>query len=76
MIFFSCLPWVDITALTNERDFDPNDAIPRVAWGKYVEENGRETLGLSLEINHRFIDGLHIGRFAEALQRRIEALEI
>ena len=74
MIFFSCLPWLDLTALTNERDLDPDDAIPRIAWGKFVEENGRLTLGLSVEVNHRFIDGLHIGRFAQELERMIAEL--
>lgn len=74
LIYFSCLPWVDITALTNERDFDKDDSTPRVAWGRYVEENGRKTLGLSLEVNHRLIDGLHIGRFAQELERLISEL--
>ena len=69
MIFFSCLPWVDVTALTNERNLDVDDAIPRIAWGKFVAENGRETLGLSVEVNHRFIDGLHIGQFAKELEK-------
>ena len=27
LIYFSCLPWVSLTALTNERDFDADDAI-------------------------------------------------
>jgi len=71
LIYLSCLPWVELTALTNERDLDApgarDDSIPRIAWGKYTEENGRKTLGLSLEVNHRLIDGVHIGRFAEAL---------
>lgn len=75
LIYFSCLPWVDLTALTNERDGNPDDAIPRIAWGKYVEENGRKVLGLSLEVNHRFIDGLHIGQFAKELEKGIAELE-
>ena len=74
MIFFSCLPWLDLTALTNERDLDPDDAIPRIAWGKYVEEKGRLSLGLSIEVNHRFIDGVHIGRFAQELEKLIAEL--
>ncbi len=74
MIFLSCLPWLDLTALTNERDLDPDDAIPRIAWGKYTEENGRLTLGLSVEVNHRFIDGLHIGQFAKELEKLIAEL--
>ena len=74
MIFFSCLPWLDLTALTNERDLDPDDAIPRIAWGKYTEENGRLLLGLSVEVNHRFIDGLHIWQFAKELEKLIAEL--
>ena len=74
MIFLSCLPWLDLTALTNERDLDPDDAIPRIAWGKFVPENGRLMLGLSVEVNHRFIDGLHIGQFARELESMIAEL--
>ncbi|MGN0971777.1 MAG: CatA-like O-acetyltransferase [Aristaeellaceae bacterium] len=74
LIYFSCLPWVELTALTNERDFDRDDTAPRIAWGRYVEQNGRLKLGLSLEVNHRFIDGLHIGQFVRALEEMIAAL--
>ena len=28
----------------------------------------------SVEVNHRLIDGLHIGRFVQDLQQRIDAL--
>lgn len=74
LIYFSCLPWVELTALTNERDFDPDDNIPRIAWGKYASEGGRKILHISMELNHRFVDGLHIGRFNEALCKQIEEL--
>ena len=74
LIYFSCLPWVSLTALTNERDFDADDAIPRIAWGKYHREGERDVLGLALEVNHRLIDGLHIGQFVQDLQQRIDAL--
>lgn len=78
LIYFSCLPWVELTALTNERDLSApgarDDSIPRIAWGKYADEGGRKILGLSLEVNHRFIDGVHIGRFARNLTRCIEEL--
>lgn len=61
LIFITSLPWLDITSLSHERTFDPDDAIPRVAWGKFVDDgSGRKELGMSLEVNHRFIDGYHI----------------
>lgn len=74
LIFFSCLPWLELTALTHERDFDRDDSVPRVAWGKYHEENGRKKLGLSLELNHRFTDGIHVAMFARELERLISLL--
>lgn len=36
-----------------------------MAWGKFVDDgSGRKVLGMSLEVNHRFIDGYHISQFA------------
>ena len=74
LIYFSCLPWVELTALTNEGDLSPDDTVPRIAWGKYVPRDGKLMLGVSLEVNHRFIDGLHIGSFAKALERMMGEL--
>ena len=74
LLYLSTLPWLDLTALTNERDFDRDDAIPRIAWGKYVEENGRLKLGMSVEVNHRFVDGADIGAFAGRLEDLIASL--
>ena len=39
-----------------------------------MAQNGRETLGMSVEVNHRIIDGVHIGRFYEGLQKMIDKL--
>lgn len=74
LIYFSCLPWVELTALTNERDFDPDDSVARISWGKYACEGPRRLLHISVEANHRFVDGLHIGRFHQALAAGIAAL--
>ncbi len=74
LIYYSSVPWFDITSLTNERDFDPDDTVPRIAWGRYVETHGRKKLHVSMELNHRFVDGLHIGRYYETLTALIESL--
>ena len=74
LIYFTCLPWVELTALTNERNFDPDDAVPRIAWGRYAQEGDRTVLHISLELNHRFVDGLHVGRFHQELSALIQDL--
>lgn len=75
MVYFTCLPWMPITALSNERELDPTDSIPRLSWGKYVTDaNGRDSLNMTISVNHRLIDGVHVGRFYEALTARLAAL--
>lgn len=74
LVYFSCTPWFDFTSLTNERRLDRDDTIPRLAWGKYCEDRGRLWVHMSIEVNHRTIDGFHIGQLKEAIDREIAAL--
>ena len=76
LIFISCLPWMRVTALTFERQPDPDDCVPRIAWGRWEERDGRYVLGVSLDVNHRTVDGLHVGQFAKALEEEIAALPV
>ena len=74
LIYISCLPWFDFTHLTNERNFDKYDNIPRIAWSKYTEENGRLMLHVSFDVNHLFIDGYHLGLLVEKINELIKEL--
>lgn len=74
LIYFSCLPWFDFTSLTNEHNFDTKDTIPRIAWGKYYEDNNRLYIHISIEVNHRTIDGFHIGQLKAAIDHEINTL--
>lgn len=73
LIYLSCLPWLDLTGLTNERGDESDDVIPRFAWGKLTEKDGRRTLGMSVEVDHRFVDGADIGAFVERLETLLAA---
>ena len=68
LVYFTCLPWFPVTALKNERNLDPADSVPRAAWGRWEEKGDRTELLLRLELNHRLLDGVHVGRFYEALK--------
>ena len=75
LIYLSCLPWLDFTGVLNNRE-GPDDGTPQVIWGKYRREpDGRLTLPYSIDANHRLMDGLHLGKFAENLQTRLEGVE-
>lgn len=51
-----------------------DESIPHISWGKYIKHDDQFELGISIEVNHRLIDGLHVGQFAEALTRFIDEL--
>lgn len=78
LVYLSCLPSLKLTALTNEFDLlapgFSSDSVPRIAWGKYSEHSGRLELTVSVEVNHRFIDGIHIEKFAAQLESMIAEL--
>ncbi len=74
LIYLSCVPWVPMTGFVTERDFNADDSVPRVTWGKYQTRSNSLMLNMTLDVNHRFIDGLHIGRFYEALCGEIAKL--
>ena len=77
LIYVSCLPWIDMMSSSSEHFLNPDDAIPRIAWGKYIEgADGRLTLGMSVDANHKVVDGYHIGKLYERLQQMIDGLEI
>jgi len=35
--------------------------------------NGRRLMPVSVEVHHALVDGLHVGRFHAAFQRRLDA---
>ena len=75
---FSCVPWIDSTAVTEPHSFRTEDEvgsnIPSLAWGAYTIEDGRKKLLISIDTSHRFVDGLHITRFVKGLEQMIHEL--
>lgn len=45
-----------------------DNATPLFDWGKYYEKDGRIVMPVSVQAHHSFVDGIHIGQFAEKLQ--------
>jgi len=74
LIYFSCTPWFDFTSMTNERNLDTDDLIPRLSWGKFYDQDGRTMVHLALDVNHRTIDGWHIAQFKQHLEELFNQL--
>jgi len=71
-IYMTSLPWVSFTSVTHPIQMNPVDSIPRIAWGKYFEENGRIKLPLSVQAHHSLVDGIHVGQYFNTIQEIID----
>lgn len=72
LIYITCIPWIAFTHVMHPIHMTPADSIPRVAWGKYYDQQDRKILPVNVQANHALIDGFHIGKFYELLEDYLE----
>lgn len=68
VLFGTMIPWLAFTGITHARRDDPEDSIPRLAFGKVTAAGARAALPFSVEAHHALVDGLHVGRLFERLE--------
>jgi len=68
IIHFSVIPWVHFSAMSHARNHRTGDSVPKIVFGRFQEEGGRCYLPVSVEVHHALVDGLHVGRFMQALE--------
>ena len=71
---FQCspMPWVTYTHISHTNSGKKDNATPLFDWGKYKEKDGRIIMPISVQAHHSFVDGLHVGNFANELQRYMD----
>jgi chloramphenicol O-acetyltransferase type A len=74
-IHFTVLPWVSFTSFAHARNLGREESIPKIAFGKFFEENHRTLLPFSVEVHHALMDGLHVGRYVARVQELVDAPE-
>lgn len=71
IVYVSCLPWLQFTEFIQPLGLSPNDSVPRIGWGKFINAAGRIAVPFSVTANHSLVDGLHIGKLVETLHTYI-----
>ena len=77
-IYFSCLPWIDFTEVSNPYNNDDKDisSIPRVIWGKVVSEDEKFKVALSISVNHALIDGEPVSKAYLKIQKYVDDFKL
>ena len=71
LIYYSVLPWLSFTSFKHASRHNPDQTIPRIAFGKFKKAGGQLMMPLSVEVNHRIMDGIHVGRFVEGFEKAV-----
>ncbi|MCH1926248.1 chloramphenicol acetyltransferase [Shewanella sp. C32] len=74
LVYITSIPWVSFTSIAHPITLAKFDAVPRIAWGKYKKEQGKVLLPFSVQAHHAFIDGIHIGKLTEVIERNMARL--
>jgi len=70
-IHFSVLPWIAFTSFSHARNWGREDSVPKMAFGKINEVNGRRMMPFSVEVHHALMDGITVGRYLDRLQEML-----
>ena len=68
----SAIPWVTYTHISHTISGNKESASPLFDWGKYYEKDERFLMPMSVQAHHSFVDGIHIGKFADRLQKFLD----
>lgn len=67
VLYLSCIPWVHFTSVGHPMNLSPQDAIPRITWGRFEPKGERIVLAVDLQVHHGLADGAHVSQFMLAL---------
>ena len=74
LYFVTSVPWLHYTQLIQPTS-GGDESNPRISWGKFeADARGRLMMPVTLLAHHAIVDGLHVARFYENLDRELEAL--
>ena len=73
---FQCspMPFLTYTHISHTNSGKKDNATPLFDWGKFRVVNEKLLMPLSVQVHHSFVDGLHIGKFADRLQKYLDGL--
>ena len=68
VIHYSTLPWFRFTGVSYARNYNTNDSVPKITFGRSFMEGNTRKMAVSVEAHHGLVDAIHIARFLEEFQ--------
>ena len=68
---YTVVPWFSFTGFKHEKNISCSESIPKIAFGKFFEQNGRKLMPVSINANHGLVDAYHVGKYLEYFQEEL-----
>lgn len=72
MFNISSIPWIHFDSMSGNNKYSGKTFMPTISMGKYHEENGRLLMPISIKVHHATMDGYHISKFYDELQKQLD----
>lgn len=73
LFFISSLPWLTYANLIQPVPV-PADSNPRITWGRYFQMERKMWIPVSVLCHHALVDGIHLHRFYQQLEKQLGML--
>ncbi len=71
--YITCLPWIDFSHMSHPMPNDKSSqSVPRICWGKYINNNGKYELTLNITVSHLFVDGYPLSKTFVKIQELLD----
>jgi len=72
VLHMTTLPWFKFNGMEHARTIDPDDSVPKFAYGRLEFKNERVLLPMSISVHHGLADGYHIHLLVKEMERIVE----
>ncbi len=72
LLYLSALPWIAFTSVSHAMPLHPPDSIPRLTWGKIIQEGATLKIPFSVQAHHALMDGIHIARLCTRIEHDLQ----
>ena len=72
LLHFTTLPWLHFSSFSHARNWGREDSVPKLAFGRIETQGPHQWMPCSVEVHHALVDGLHVGRYVQALEAALQ----
>ncbi len=74
LIYYSAIPWISFTSFKHASRQNNRQTVPRMVFGKMFEDGANRKMPFSVEVHHALVDGIHVGKFFNSFQSRLDSV--